>query len=66
MDEPRAYHTEQSEAEDKYCILHTFMESRKAVLTVLHAEQQRRCGHKEQTFGHSGGRRGWDDFREQH
>ena len=40
------------------------MESRKIVLTVLCAGQQRRHRHKEQTFGHSGGRRGWDDLRE--
>ena len=30
------------------------------------ARQQRRHGHKEQTFGLSGRRRGWDDLREQH
>ena len=38
------------------------MESRKIVRTVLHAGQQRRHRHKEQTFGLSG-RRGWDDLR---
>ena len=27
---------------------------------------QRRYRHKEQTFGHSGKRRGWDDLREEH
>ena len=30
------------------------------VLMILSAGQQRACKHKEQTFGHSGGRRGWD------
>ena len=28
------------------------------------AGQQRRHRHKEHTFGNSGGRRRWDDFRE--
>ena len=41
------------------------MESRKTVLMILLAEQQRRCRHEEQTFGHSEGRRGWDEWREQ-
>ena len=39
------------------------MEFRKMVLMVLHAGQQRRHRRKEETFGHSGGRRGWDDLR---
>ena len=33
------------------------------VLMNLFAGQERRHKHKEQTFGHSGGRRGWDDLR---
>ena len=40
------------------------MESRKMVLMILGAGQQRRHGHKEQTSGHSGKRRGGDDLRE--
>ena len=36
------------------------------VLKFLHAGQQRRHGHKEQTFGPSEGRRAWDDFWEWH
>ena len=33
---------------------------------ILHAEQQKRHRCKEQTFGLSGRRQGWDDLREQH
>ena len=40
------------------------MESIKIVLTILCAGQQRRHRHKGWTFGHSRGRRGWDDLRE--
>ena len=43
------------------------MESRKtAMMTILLAGQQRQHIQKEQTFGHSGGMRGWDDLREKH
>ena len=48
---------------DKYHILthiYIYMESRKIVLTILLAQQQRRHRH----FGHSWGRRVWDDMRE--
>ena len=44
-----------------YCI---YMKSREIVLIILHTGHQRRHGHKEQTFGHSGGRRGWNDLKE--
>ena len=40
------------------------MESRKMVPTILHAEKQNRHRSKEQTSGHGGRRREWDDFRE--
>ena len=40
------------------------MESKKMVPMILHAGKQRNHRHKEQTSGHSGGRRGWDDVRE--
>ena len=33
------------------------------VLTILHAGRQRRNRHKEQTFGLSRRRKGWDDLR---
>ena len=36
------------------------------VLTNLFAGQQWRCRHIEQTYRHSGGRRGWDLLREEH
>ena len=42
------------------------MKSRKIIPTILHAGQQRRRRHKEQTFGHIGRRTGWDDVREWH
>ena len=42
------------------------METRKMVLVILHAGQQRRHRCKEQTFGFSGRRRVWDDLREEH
>ena len=41
------------------------MESRKMVLMNLSAGQQGRCRHREQTCGHSVGRRGWDEWREE-
>ena len=40
------------------------MESRKMALMILHAGQQRRHRHNEETFGLSGRRRGLDDLRE--
>ena len=42
------------------------MESRKMVLMNLLLGQQWKCKHKEQTYGHSGERRGWDDLREEY
>ena len=42
------------------------MKSRKMVPMILYAGQQRRHRLKEQTFGLSGKRRGWDDLREKH
>ena len=44
--------------------IHIYMKSRKIVMMILHVGQQRTHRHKEQTFGHSGRRRGWDDLRE--
>ena len=38
------------------------MESRQIVPMILLTGQQRR--HKEQTFGYTEGRRGWDNLRE--
>ena len=50
---------------DKYHILmHIYMEFKKMVLMSLHAGQQTRHRCKEQTFGLSGRRQGWDDLRE--
>ena len=40
------------------------MESRKMVLINLFAGQQ--WIHRKQTCGHSGGRRGWDEWRKKH
>ena len=45
---------------NKYRILmYIYMEFRKMVLMNLFAGQQWRCRHREQTYGHSRGRRGW-------
>ena len=35
-------------------------------LKWLSTHAQWRCRHREQTWGHSGGRRGWDELREQY
>ena len=40
------------------------MECRKMALMNLFGGQQWRCRHREQTYGHSGGRREWDELRE--
>ena len=40
------------------------MEFREMVLMNPFARQQRRHRHSKQTYGHSGGRRGWDELRE--
>ena len=42
------------------------MKSRKMVLMNLFAGQSWRHRHREQTCGHSGGGRKWDELREQH
>ena len=42
------------------------MESRKVVLMNLFAGQQWRRRHRKQTYGHSGGRREWGEWREHH
>ena len=41
-----------------------YMKSRKIVMMILHAGQQRTHRHKEQTFGQSGRRGEWYDLRE--
>ena len=53
----------------KYHILmhiYIYMESRKTVLINPSTGQRWRCRHREQTFGHSGRERRWDDLREYH
>ena len=42
------------------------MECRKMALMNLFGGQQWRCRHREQTYGHSGGKSGWDKLREEH
>ena len=39
------------------------MEFRKMGLMNLFAEQKMRHRHREQTYGHRGGRSGWDELR---
>ena len=43
-----------------------YMDSRKMVLMSPFSGQQWRRRHREQTCGHSGGRTGWDELREEH
>ena len=43
-----------------------YVESRKMILMIWFAGQQRRHRHEEQTIGHSGEEGGWDDLRGQH
>ena len=43
-----------------------YIDSRKMALMSLFAGQQGRHRHREQTCGHSGGRRGWHGLREQY
>ena len=64
VDEPRAYCTEWSKSERERWIL--CVESRKMVLMSLFAGQQWRCGRREQTCAHCGGRRAWEELREDH
>ena len=59
----------QSEVNQKekqqYNIL-THMEFRNMVMMTLYARRQKRHRCKEQTYGLSGRRQGWDDLREWH
>ena len=45
---------------------HTHMESRKVVLMNLFAGRQWKCRHREQSYEHNEGKRGWDELREEH
>ena len=69
-DAPRAYYTEwsKSEKERKYSILtHIYIwNPERWLLMNLFIGQQWRHRHREETCEHSGGRRGWDELREQH
>ena len=49
---------------DKYHILMHIYGIQKDSVINLFAGQQRRCRYKGQTFGHSRGRRGWNDWSE--
>ena len=42
------------------------MESRKMIVMNLSAGRRWRRRHREQTFGHSAGRRGWDKLRDEY
>ena len=63
MDLESVMHSEVSQKEkNKYCILMHI--SRYIVLKNLFARQEIEKGHRKQSPGHSGGRRGWDELRE--
>ena len=49
---------------DTISYINAYMESIEMELMVLLAGQQRRCRQREQTCGHSGGGRGWEELRE--
>ena len=52
---------------NKYSTLtHIYRTRKMVVLMNLSVGQQQRHRHREQTCGHSGGRRGWDELREEH
>ena len=50
--------------EHQYSILTHIYGIRKMVTMTLYVRQQKRHRCKEETFGHCGRRRGWDDLRE--
>ena len=60
------YGITQSRTRLKWLSMHTHMEFRKIILISLLVREQRRHRHKEQSFGHSAGRRVWDERREYH
>ena len=55
--------SEISQKEKNIILMHN-MESRQMVLMNLCAGQEKRFRHREQAYGHSVGRRGWDELRE--
>ena len=57
-------HSEVNQKETNTVYKCVYMEFRKTVMTVLHAVQQKRHRCKEQIFGLSGRRQGWDVLRE--
>ena len=48
----------------QYTNAYIYIEFRKTVMITLHARQQKRHRHIEQSFGLCGRRRGWDDLRD--
>ena len=54
----------QKEKNKYHILMYIYMESRKMVLMNLFAGQQWKHTHRDQTCGHSEGRRGWDELRE--
>ena len=65
VDEPTACYTEQSKSgrEKQIIYQYTYEESRKMILMNLFSGKEWRHRHREQTCGHSRGRRGWDKLR---
>ena len=49
---------------NKYCIQQIYMKSRKMVLMDLFAEHQWRCRYREQTGGHTEGRKVRDELKD--
>ena len=46
-----------------YIYIYIYMESRRIILMNLSSGKEWKYRHREQTYGHRGGRRGWDKLR---
>ena len=46
--------------------INIYVKSRKMVQVILFAKQKQRHRCREQTYGHQGGRRGWDELGDQY
>ena len=63
VDEPRACYTEKTKY---HTLTYIYMQSGNMIQMNLFAGQEQRFRHRQQTYGHSRDRTGWDALREQH
>jgi len=61
--EPVIYSKVSLKQENRYILMHMYMESRKMVLMNLLAGKEWRCRDREQTCADSGRRKEWDEWR---